>query len=74
MPAKRASRLQTPARAERPNHVWTIDFKGWWYTRNRTRFEPLTIRDDCMALGICFTSFMSMQAWTSALSRVVGSS
>ncbi len=40
------ARLQTPARAERPNHVWTIDFKGWWYTRDRQRFEPLTIRDD----------------------------
>lgn len=35
MPAEQACRLQTPARAERPNHVWTIDFKGWWYTRNR---------------------------------------
>jgi transposase InsO family protein len=53
MPAERATRLQTPARAERPNHVWTIDFKGWWYTRNRTRFEPLTIRDDFSRYVLC---------------------
>lgn len=53
MPAERGQRLQTPARAERPNHVWTIDFKGWWYTRNRTRFEPLTIRDDFSRYVLC---------------------
>lgn len=53
MRAEQASRLQTPARAQRPNHVWTIDFKGWWYTRNRTRFEPLTIRDDFSRYVLC---------------------
>src|SRR5690606_30792322 len=29
--SQETGRVQTPARAERPNHVWTIDFKGWWY-------------------------------------------
>ncbi len=53
MPAEQATRLQTPAKAERPNHVWTIDFKGWWYTRNRTRFEPLTIRDEFSRYVLC---------------------
>jgi hypothetical protein len=33
--------------------VWTIDFKGWWYTRNRQRFEPLTIRDDYSRYLLC---------------------
>jgi transposase InsO family protein len=28
------------------NDVWTVDFKGWWYTQNRQRCEPLTVRDD----------------------------
>ena len=51
--AEQAGRLQTPARAERPNQVWTIDFKGWWYTRNRERFEPLTIRDDFSRYVLC---------------------
>lgn len=29
-----------------PNHVWTIDFKGWWRTGDGTRCNPLTIRDE----------------------------
>ena len=28
-----------------PNDVWTVDFKGWWLAMDRTRCEPLTIRD-----------------------------
>jgi len=28
-----------------PNHVWTIDFKGWFLTRAGRRIEPLTVRD-----------------------------
>ncbi len=52
-PAAQSGRLQMPVRAERPNHVWTIDFKGWWYTRNQKRFEPLTIRDDFSRYLLC---------------------
>jgi transposase InsO family protein len=26
--------------------VWTVDFKGWWYTRDREKVNPLTIRDE----------------------------
>lgn len=51
--SEQGSRLQTPVRAQRPNHVWTIDFKGWWYTRNRSRFEPLTIRDAYSRYVLC---------------------
>ena len=40
------ARLTRPVVAQRPNHIWTVDFKGWWYTLDRHRFEPLTIRDD----------------------------
>lgn len=28
-----------------PNDLWTIDFKGWWLTKDLQRFEPLTLRD-----------------------------
>lgn len=28
------------------NEVWTVDFKGWWYTQDKNRCEPLTIRDE----------------------------
>jgi transposase InsO family protein len=31
--------------AGQPNDVWTVDFKGWWRTRDGRRCEPLTIRD-----------------------------
>ena len=30
---------------EGPNDLWTVDFKGWWYTADRRRCDPLTIRD-----------------------------
>ena len=30
---------------EAPNDVWTVDFKGWWTTRDGRRCEPLTVRD-----------------------------
>ncbi len=33
----------TPARY--PNHVWTLDFKGWSRTQQGRRIEPLTVRD-----------------------------
>jgi len=53
VPVEQSARIQTRVKAERPNHVWTIDFKGWWYTRNRERFEPLTIRDDFSRYVLC---------------------
>jgi putative transposase len=31
--------------AAAPNAVWTVDFKGWWYTPDGQRCEPLTVRD-----------------------------
>ncbi len=45
---RRASggRLSCSAAAQAPNDVWTIDFKGWWRTRDGKRCEPLTIRDE----------------------------
>jgi hypothetical protein len=29
----------------RSNHVWTVDFKGWFKTADGQRVEPLTVRD-----------------------------
>lgn len=31
--------------ALRANHVWTVDFKGWFRTGDGQRVEPLTVRD-----------------------------
>jgi putative transposase len=38
-------RMTSSLRIQAPNDVWTIDFKGWWRTRTRDRFEPFTVRD-----------------------------
>ena len=40
-----SGRVENRVKAEHPNHVWTVDFKGWWRTGDRSRFEPLTVRD-----------------------------
>lgn len=31
--------------AERPNHVFAVDFKGWFNTGDGERFDPLTVTD-----------------------------
>jgi len=33
-------------RAQAPNDVWTVDFKGWWYDGLGQRCKPLTVRDE----------------------------
>jgi transposase InsO family protein len=38
--------IQNRVVSQKPNHVWTVDFKGWWYTPAGERCEPLTVRDD----------------------------
>jgi transposase InsO family protein len=48
VPRKRKRR--TPAGApfgkcEHPNDVWTVDFKGWFRTRDGERCDPLTLQD-----------------------------
>jgi len=45
-----------------PNDVWTVDFKGWWRTRNGKRFEPLTIRDAFSRYVLCLQMLSSMGA------------
>ena len=41
-----AGRLFSGRRAQALNEVWTVDFKGWWYTSQDKRCEPLTVRDE----------------------------
>jgi len=38
-------RLGELTRAERPNHLWAVDHKGWVRLGDGTRCEPLTITD-----------------------------
>ena len=47
---RRRKRRSTPwdepfADANRPNDVWSIDFKGWFRTGDGTRIDPLTAQD-----------------------------
>jgi len=39
-------RVQNRFKPKNPNDLWTVDFKGWWYTTEKQRCEPLTIRDE----------------------------
>ena len=38
--------LASGVKAEKPNEVWTVDFKGWWKDQEGLRVEPLTVRDE----------------------------
>ncbi|GHU16669.1 hypothetical protein FACS1894163_06410 [Spirochaetia bacterium] len=39
-------RIQQRVVPAKPNEVWTVDFKGWWYTRDQEKVNPLTVRDE----------------------------
>ena len=39
--------------ARRSNHVWTVDFKGWFRTDDGQRQEPLTVRDLFSRFVLC---------------------
>jgi len=62
---RRRSRSDLPARvqeglvAAQPNDLWTVDFKGWWKTRDRRRCEPLTLRDGFSRFLIDFRAMES---------------
>jgi hypothetical protein len=43
--ASQSGRLYSGRKAQEPNQVWTVDFKGWWYN-GLQRCEPLTVRDE----------------------------
>jgi transposase InsO family protein len=45
-----------------PNDVWTVDFKGWWRTKDGRRFEPLTVRDAFSRYVLCLSMLGSTSA------------
>ena len=53
--------------ARRPNHVWTVDFKGWFRTGNGQRCEPLTVRDLFSRYGL-EARLLATQHWRPAQS------
>jgi len=52
-PSASSGRLQTDLQPAAPNDLWTVDFKGWWYTLDGARCEPLTIRDAHSRFVLC---------------------
>src|SRR6266404_3388509 len=44
--ANEGGRLHSGRRAQAPNEIWTVDFKGWWYDGAGERCEPLSVRDE----------------------------
>lgn len=55
-------REHQPLVADAPNDVWTVDFKGWWRTRDGKRFEPLTVRDAFSRYVLCLEMLGSSRA------------
>ena len=46
-------RIENRISALHPNHLWTVDFKGWWYTPDKEKVNPLTVRDDYSKYILC---------------------
>ena len=41
--SRECGRIVNRVEAASPNEVWTVDFKGWWYSSKKERVEPLTV-------------------------------
>jgi putative transposase len=50
-----SERIQNRVRPTGPNDVWTVDFKGWWYTQEKDRVNPLTVRDEYSKMILSIT-------------------
>lgn len=59
------SELGELTEAEHPNHVWAVDFKGWFVLGDGQRCDPLTISDLSSHLVICCKA-MRNQQWRPA--------
>lgn len=57
-------------KAQASNDVWTTDYKGWWRTKDGTRCEPLTIRDEYSRFLLDIGAFERIR-WEAAKERFV---
>lgn len=51
--AEHCGRIENRIQASAPNEVWTTDFKGWWYSADKQRVEPLTVQDAYSRYVLC---------------------
>lgn len=56
------ARVHEKLESNGPNDVWTVDFKGWWRTGDRGRYEPLTVRDAFSRYVLCLSMLGSTSA------------
>jgi putative transposase len=61
-PALPRTALTQPVRS---NHVWTVDFKGWFRTRDGQRVDPLTVRD-LFSRHLLVVRLLRQQKWEAA--------
>jgi transposase InsO family protein len=47
--------------ATQPNHVWTVDFKGWFTLGDGQRCDPLTVRDHYSRYLLCADALPNQQ-------------
>lgn len=46
-------RIENRIQAQQPNELWTADFKGYWYSAERRRVDPLTVQDAYSRYVLC---------------------
>jgi putative transposase len=51
--SKDCGRIENRITATEPNNLWTVDFKGWWYSTDKAHIEPLTVRDAYSRYILC---------------------
>jgi putative transposase len=70
---RKLQRLTQTIKAQAPNDMWTVDFKGWWRIESNRRCEPLTIRDEYSRyiLAISAMESTSSQAARTVFERVL---
>jgi transposase InsO family protein len=58
--------------ARRCNHVWSVDFKGWFRTGDGTRVDPLTVRDmaTCFLIAVALIRNQSVEHTQAAFVRI----
>lgn len=49
----KGERLKNHVEVKGPNDLWTVDFKGYWYSTKKEKIEPLTVRDEYSKFVLC---------------------
>ena len=62
--SEHCGRIENRFTATAPNDIWTVDFKGYWYSADRARIEPLTVRDAYSRYILCADVLANSQTQT----------